>query len=302
MKKSILIIFLLSLLFAGDWLDVQPDARSQSLGGADISTLGNAWAALSNPACLTGNSQLSFASFKQIEDVQFSYAGFQMVLFNGYIGAVYIDNGDFGFKNTSYTGGQPVISGADFGFNNRAFFLSWAAPLFSNKNYNIQVNWGVTYKVINQRIADYSAWGQGADLALAGSIGNALKIGLVQYNAISPSFLWNSSGQAESMTKRTKIGMGYFINNSLLIVSAYELDGYRYNKLSIGIEYSIVNTLFLRLGGYHNSISNDGVNNQNNITVGVGIKIYGLELDCAYEPANIESLGDTFKFSIDYLL
>ncbi len=308
---------------AGDFLNLGFGARSLALGEASTSMARGAEAIYWNPARL---GQLRSGEFLAMHSEQFAGAiahdNLAVVLplgdpSEGGIGggilrvAVdeiprtadldWLDHGADGIPNTrddgegdgDWTPGERVIhdeSRIRYGSDDQtALLLSHGRPLGS------MVSWGLTAKIVRQKIANASSFGMGVDLGVSLAPLHNYRVG-VRIADAGGTRLWWSTGRRERVRTSVWAGQAYMlpltgIGSSLCVgtdARFYDVGEAGHDSfVSLGAEYSFRDAVFARAGV-----------RADEFVAGGGIRYRRWNVDYAF--AGHDVLGNTHRIAMSW--
>jgi len=177
-----------------------------------------------------------------------------------------------------------AVSKGNFGSQEWAALLSLAYPP------STEVAWGTTFKLVSQKIKDYSARGFGSDLGLLFMGQKDIQYGLVIENLISPNLQLRDT--MESYPRRVRYGLALSPNlfrRYLKTVITADLVSQEDTtpKQFYGIEGEVFKRIRLR-GGYNTATFEQ--------SCGAGLMISRLTIDYAY--VLHQYLGDTHRVGL----
>lgn len=284
MKKIILIIFTVLFavsLYAGDksrrgttgadQLLVPVGARSISTAGAFVATVNGVEAIYYNPAGLdiSQQSEVMFSYMNYIADINMSYLG---------VGTNLGGFGSVGLSLKSFDVGDIPITTNEFpdGTGNTYSPTFLTLGLTYSKVLTDRVSIGTTVKFINETIGSASANGFGIDAGVQYKFSNNLSIGAT-INNIGPNMTYSGqdlrvqtgvpgsvvgapNGTYEVVAEPFQIpsyfqlSLAYQENfdeqNKIMLASTFVANNSLDDVFNFGLEYSYINTFFIR-GGYH---------------------------------------------------
>jgi len=289
MKKLITFLFIACLslaVYAGDrdrkgttgadQLLIPVGARGIATGGAFIANLTGLESIYYNPAGLdvTAQTEAMFSYLNYIADINMSY--FAAATSLGDVGSIGLS-----IKTMSF--GDIPITTADFpdgtGSTYSPSFI--VLGLTYSKVITDRISVGTNIKLINETIVNTSATGFGIDVGVQYRFDNRLSLGVALKNigpnmkysgpdlqtstSIPGSFIGTGGGTFEITAEEFQIpsyfelsvAYAYPFNeqNSLVIASTYTANNSLEDLFLFGLEYSYLNTFFIR-GGYDMLVEN----------------------------------------------
>jgi len=181
--------------------------------------------------------------------------------------------------------------------NDFNFFLNISRAVTKN-NYTTQ--FGFSGRYYYQKISEYSATGFGVDAGLAFIISPNLKVGFSLTNfGTSMKFV----REHFSLPTKFLTGIGYDVdlaksNRSPRLKITSDLGYWLHEKklnLNTGLEFSVQEKYFLRVGYKFNNIAN------NQYSAGFGVIVKKIRLEYAYNPYNLDLVcTHHFSFGVGY--
>ncbi len=289
MKKIIILLITLSIVFATDLQDINPSPYFTSMAGAGTAIESTAYAPFMNPAGIGKSINISVSTFKILGQIDYTYIGFCTPFYVGNIAFGYSRTSDGGYKKTSYVEGQPAITGLDFSYNTHIYGFAWSYELenFFTKDASFKIG------IAGKRLEEYLDTGYGAativDFGVQYSPNSFLTVAYTLYNANSPQINWNQDIRSETISNKSIYGIAYSPFANIKIIADYKNDGYRKPGLAMGGEYRLLNTLALRCGYTEGSFY-----------TGLGVSFNELRIDMSYAMANYEYQSESYKLSLAY--
>jgi len=252
-------------------------ARALAMGGANVAVANDATAGYWNPAGLSQVEKFSFSSMvaaNMSEDRKYNYLALAGKFEFGAIGFSWLNAGTSDIMKYS---SQEVREG-DFDANDHAFLFS-----YGNAMENLMV--GFNFKVVYQKIDDYSKSGVGFDAGVKYAVDEMLHLG------VTASDLGTKIG--ESVPATFRIGAAVFPVEGFTIPVDIEKVQHRSElKLRLGGEYA-----YQFADDYFGAVR--GGVNDGEFTIGAGLKIMGkYSLDYAYISENGDAFGENHRISL----
>ena len=191
------------------------------------------------------------------------------------LGMLYLNSGDFDQRNEL---NQELGS---FGVSDLAFLISWSKEAYSG------ISIGFNYKLVNQRIMDYSGIGHGIDLGFKKRLFNRLDAGLMFMNLIQPKMKLANESESFPMQVRLGASMKFLEDKLVLSTDVAKIIGWDYAFFNIGTEYNLIDNLAIRAGL-----------NNGRITMGLGFVLDQIGVD--YGNKSVSEFGFTQNFAIKY--
>jgi hypothetical protein len=270
-----------------NFLELGVGARTAAMGDANTAWANDAYGLHYNPAGVARNSRQEAAAFynSYVQDLSHSYFAYLHPLSIGTLGLslTYFDLGSV--DRTTISSAGAVVGKATAG--DIAFGVSYARPVARS------VDLGVTLKILNERLDNYSATAGAVDLGVMWRPPVAgLTFGASLTNlGSSLEFV----REREPLPLALKLGAGYVnlsrrwgVASDLVVTRSRDIAG------RIGGEYWVLpNNLALRAG------FNSSVEAGSGFTVGAGFRWEDLRLDYAYVPTG--DLGRQHQMSLSYV-
>jgi len=297
-SKFLVVFCLLSVVCSsGAWADdnhmlpmlrMGVGSRALAMGGAYVAEAHDATAGYWNPAGLADIRCVSLAamySAQMAEDRSYNYFGLgwtpSQVTNYGTFGISWLNSGITDIlrydSNNNYKG--------TFKDMNNVFLVSWA---FKNEFKQKTFSFGLSLKVVQQKIDDYSKTGVGGEAGLKFLVDPRIALGLMVHDL---------GTKVDNWTVPTSIAVGMAIyplgeDHSLSIPIDYGKTLNRNDEtFHFGAEYMwefATNYSAALMAGL-----NDG-----NFSVGVGLKVSKIRLDYAYVTEKVDFLHQNHKISL----
>jgi hypothetical protein len=252
-------------------------ARALGMGGAYIAVANNAAAGYWNPAGLSQVEKWSFSSMiaaNMSEDRKYNYLAIAGKFNFGALGFSWLNSGTSEIDKYSDVG----VANGSFDANDHAF-------LFSYGNMMDKLMFGMNFKVVYQKIDDYSKSGVGFDAGVKYIVDDKANIAVVAQD------LGTKVGKAVPATFR--VGIAVFPVEGFTIPLDIEKVQHRSEiKLRAGAEYSY------QFATDYWAAVRGGVND-GEFTIGAGLKVaarYGL--DYAYISEAGDAFGENHRISL----
>lgn len=268
-------------------LDIDPGVRLLGSGGAGIAVVSGAETLYYNPAGLADLPGLSFSSFYASYLGVANYSAFALTLRNWGIGALLFSSGGI----PGYDDGG--VSTGNLAYNNSAILFGFGLrpsdiPFIPTMPFDFAL--GGRIKYVSANVAETKGTGFSFDLGFRTMIPD-VRLGPISISdaALGVSIV-NVFGNLGYETTQERFPMDIRLGASAVFLKAIQLalDLSLGGALNVGVSYSPVNTLAVRLG----AISKGG---GLSITAGVGVGIEGFLIDYAYVS---HTLGGTHRVSL----
>lgn len=302
-------------IIANDPFTFGVGARALGMGKTSIGVSDNITGIFLNPASLANIKwfQISSLSGKYLNNYNYVNVGFAVPVKYGAFGLGYVNSGvSFVTASTTIEGGR-VVAGSGlstYSYNNQAFLLSYGLKVQ-------KLDLGASLKFFSPNItgpgiSGGTSSGYQADFAINSQILPYAKTGLVCQNIFSFSKLKWDSGVEEIYPTIIRPGLSLKIigkegirknpTQELALNIDCDMQLQSAPTLHIGLEWTPVELLKLR-SGIDQSIginSKGNIEQQNNLTLGLGLNFSGFQFDYAYHIDNSTTNNYTHYFSLSY--
>jgi hypothetical protein len=264
-------------------------ARALAMGGAHVAEAHDATAGYWNPAGLADIRCVSLASMYaagMAQDRSFNYFGFgwtpSQVTNYGTFGISWLNSG---IKEINKYDTHSDVPSGTFDDMNNVFIISWA---FKNEFKAKTFAFGLSLKVLQQKIDDYSKTGFGGDAGIKFVVDPRIALGLM---------VRDLGTKVDNWTVPTNVTVGMAIyplgeDHALCIPIDYGKTINRQDEtFHFGAEYMwefATNYSAALMAGL-----NDG-----NFSVGVGVKVSKIRLDYAYVTEKVDFLNQNHRISL----
>ncbi|PID27319.1 MAG: hypothetical protein CR982_06105 [Candidatus Cloacimonadota bacterium] len=304
---SILFILNGSSKYAGEFITGSMDPRSLALGNNILTSFSDATAAYYNPSFmpeLEGKSLFISHSERFEGLVNQEFIGFTTKMDNHYLGFTLIRLGVDDIPLTKLDSNEGGVSE-----NNRPSISKYvddneiALGVSYGFKYNEKFNFGGSAKILYKGFEEESAYGVGFDISALYKFDEKNLFAAKIQDVTTSSLFW-TTGSSEFIKPSIYFGGEYnlfweYMNANVKLLGGGRIgtEGYdRNSDLSFsefdltfngGVEFLISEVLILR-----------GGTEMERWGCGVGVTMYGAELDYSFKPNN--NLGDTHKVSLSY--
>lgn len=297
MKRNTLLAAIVLLLtsspavFAGgttaSFLKLGSGARATGLGGAFTAVSGDINAISYNPAGLANikRSEAGFTRAELVEGVSYNFLGYSRPAAKGVMGL-----GVNYLSQSSIEGrGANREATGEFRASDTAINLAYARPLTARAGL------GLNFKYITSHIAGESASGWAVDAGWQYKMPvKGLSLGFAAQN-LGPKMKFLDEGSALPLTARA--GAGYvLLDNVLISFDVSRQINEKVNVFSIGSEYAVFNSLFMRAGYLGNAVPGGNLADAGGFKAGFGLKLKGFNLDYAVTPFG--DIGKAHRISL----
>lgn len=267
---------------AGAFLENGMGAKASSMGGAFVSLADDANAVYWNPAGLAQIKQLSadfmYASpMSEIDGVDYyTFA----VSYPTEIGIVGLGLIHFSVADIPITSDRSGPTGETFSNTETAIFVSYGMAL------DEAMSIGLSLKILNHAVYEYSATGYGIDLGFLYRFSDRLRLGIQLNNLMAPSLQLNN--EIYSVPLKLNTGLSYKLFDVFTMVTDFKFAGDKSIVIKPGMELGLwQNILFVRQGYSMNT---------DEWSLGLGINYGGYKMDYGY--STHPWLGYTNRFGI----
>ncbi len=277
--------------FAGgttaSFLKLGSGARAAGLGGAYTAVSGDINSISYNPAGLANlkNSAASFTRAELVEGVSYNFLGYSRPAVKGNIG---LGVNYLGQASIEGRGANREATGS-FQASDTAINLAYARPVTSRSGV------GLNFKYITSRIAGESASGWAVDAGWQYKTPvNGLGLGFAVQN-LGPEIKFLDEGSALPLTARA--GARYALPaNILLSLDISRQVNEKKTVFSLGSEYAVFNSLFMRAGYLASAVSAGSLADAGGLKAGFGFKLRNFNLDYAVAPFG--DIGKAHRISL----
>jgi hypothetical protein len=280
-----------AVVFAGgttaSFLKLGSGARAAGLAGAFTAVSGDMNAISYNPAGLAGlkRSEAGFTRAELVEGVSYNFLGYSRPAAKGNIG---LGVNYLGQASIEGRGASREAIGS-FQASDTAINLAYARPVTSRSGV------GLNFKYITSRIAGESANGWAVDAGWQYKTPvSGLGIGFAVQN-LGPEMKFLDEGSALPLTARA--GAGYvLLDNVLLSLDVSRQVNEKKTVFSVGSEYAVFNSLFMRAGYLASAVSGGSPADAGGLKAGFGFKLRNFSLDYAVAPFG--DIGKAHRISL----
>ena len=263
---------------AGYWLDIIPDARSSSMGGANTAIATSALAAYWNPACLYKQSGWQSTYLNIMAGMQnYLCLAVAAPVPDGTVGASIMTLTADGIRQTIYQDGRPLETG-----NALNLLYTLITATYATESDGWQQ--GISCKLLSHQLAGESAAGIGIDIGAKKSFG-PWAIGATK--TFLPITLCWSNGTSETIQSQTRIGIGYQPLKSLMLAMDINLEKSS-RPIMLGTEFQMSNIAFRF--GYGGSTAL--------LNFGAGIVLKNTILDVSYSISEYAHVSPAYRLSL----
>jgi len=168
-----------------------------------------------------------------------------------------------------------------FSMMDMAFLFNWSKQIFSG------ISVGANYKVVSERMLEFSGMGHGFDIGIKTKLFNRVDVGLSLMNIISPKV--KLANTAQKYPTQFRLGFASKLLSERLVVSAdvTKIFNWESTFVNVGCEYQIINNISVRAGLH-----------RGRFTIGTGFSFnhYGFD----YSNSSVSELGMNHRFAVKY--
>lgn len=188
-----------------------------------------------------------------------------------------------GFLGSEVTEGRVELTG------HSASYKGWGLIVGTGKRVSKKVGVGAGLKIIQERGDQSKASGIGMDLGVAIDAHERVKLGINIQNIIQPTMTWNTPSQTkETVPMKLRLGSStYSRSHKVGIHNELILENGKHPKGNWGVGYRLHRFMDL----------NAGIN-QDNVSLGVGLRMSPLEVGFSWTKPKRESVDAYYKLGI----
>lgn len=262
-------------------------ARGPAMGMAQVSIPQGADSVYWNPAALAKSKNVQLAtSASEIYGTNYKTFGFTFPNAYGEWGVLILSADQQGIPETVLdTNGRPAATGAQFGYDAKALYLSYAREFG-------RLSAGLSAKYLAEGLAGRGANGIGLDVGVLLKASELLSFGLKMENLIASPLKWDTaSGSSDNVETGTRMGTSMlFLDGKLLVSGDLLIRGDKTLAFFAGGEYKLIGDLLVRCGLF-----------DSRPTFGLGLNYFNLTADYAYVKGN-DYLDDSHRLSLSFTL
>ena len=307
---SILLVVISSLSWGGEVVDIGKagmGARVLGMGKAFVGIADDCNSLFANPAGLAKVQKIELVSMKTslMGDVDYLMAGGSFPMEIGTIAVGYISGGVDGIVLTTLSNGRPA-AGNSISYSDKEILVGYGVEVGSllggildGKLYG-----GTTLKLlVKEAGSEGNGSGYGLDLGLLYEPTTAFALGISQRN-IGSQVNWKS-GASDEVAGITVLGMKLDLGKVLLGLDAELAKATAPLLMHGGMEWKAMDYLALRAGlDQLPAPASDGSTQKatasNSLTLGVGLNLFGVQIDYAHHPYYDETENTTQFVSVGY--
>jgi hypothetical protein len=264
----------------GTYLHTGVGARAMAMGQAFTALAKDGTAIYWNPAGLANQDpyQIYFMHSSLFMDTNFDYVAATAPTRqygNFGLGLIALTSGNF--QQTSELNEEL----GTFGLSDMAFMLSWSKVVGSD------VAVGLNYKLVTQKMLDYSGIGHGFDLGLKRQFFDWLYTGFTITNLLTPKMTLANVTDVYPRQLRLGLATSLFEDKLLVSTDISKILGWGKLHFSTGLEYHVLSGLDLRIGVNHDRF-----------TMGIGFAFN--KAGIGYGAQNTSELGMNHLFAVSY--
>jgi hypothetical protein len=168
-----------------------------------------------------------------------------------------------------------------FNMMDLAFLFNWSKEAYPG------VSVGINYKLVTQRMLEFSGVGHGFDVGVKARLFNRFDAGLTLMNIIKPNVTLANEAQVYPAQFRLGVASRFLNENLVLSADVAKIVGWESTRINLGCEYQIVKNIAIHAGVHHGRF-----------TVGAGFSFnhYGFD----YSNSSVSELGMNHRFAVKY--
>jgi tetratricopeptide (TPR) repeat protein len=259
-------------------------ARALGMGGGFVSLADDATAMFYNPASLPvlESQEISLMHMDLFEGTMYNFGGwvYPDIKLGGFgVGFMRIGTDDIPRMNN-------YIPDGSFDYAQSQFLLAYGQRLQGG------LSLGLTFKLVNQSIADLSDYGFGFDLGMMARLSRHLSAGLLIRDMVPPELELSQKSEITPISVLGGLSVRHLsLGRSAALTGSLEVEKIenRSSRLHTGAELVIQSSYALR-AGY----------DRDNFSLGVGASLKRLKIDYAYK--FLDYIEDSHRFSVSFLI
>jgi len=168
-----------------------------------------------------------------------------------------------------------------FSMMDLAFLFNWSKEVYPGLSV------GLNYKLVTQRMLEFSGLGHGLDLGLKTRLLNRLDVGLTLMNVLRPQVKLAHETQSYPSQFRLGVASSFLGDKLTLSADVAKIIGWETTRINVGCEYRLLNHIAIHAGVH-----------QGRFTVGSGFSFnhYGFD----YSNSSVSELGMNHRFAVRY--
>jgi tetratricopeptide (TPR) repeat protein len=278
-----------SLAIAGDAgrespFSVGAGARALAMGSGFTSVADDATAVFYNPAGLSllEFQQVSFMHMVLFEGTEYNFASWAYPTPSlGGFGVAYMRIGVNDIVKRSN-----FVEVGNFDFSHSQFLVSYGRQLPGDLAI------GLSLKIVNQELEDYSDYGIGLDLGIFGHLTDVVSAGIIVRDMIPPTLQIDTADEVTPVSVAGGLSLQDIdLSQRLRLTASFELEKVedKSARIHTGAEVIVDESYALR-AGY----------DRDNLSFGAGITFHRLKVDYAYK--FLDYIEDSHRFSVSFLV
>ncbi len=274
---------------AAPFLDIDVDARTAGMAGADIASPAGLSALYWNPAALSNlqAQHIGGSHAAWFQGISLEWAGYGSPV--GRSGGVAV--------SAAFLRSDALTEYNDIGEATGSFHVYDAALAAGyGQRFGERISLGAAVKTVHQSVGELSGTGYAVDLGSSAEVG-AFRFGFVVAN-LGPDMSFDGERFPLPMVYRAGAAYRAF-GGKVVATSALTIPAFYYEDVRAGLEVLPVDAIGFRIG-YRHILSQGRDDALTGLSYGVGFVASGLRFDYAFQP--FEELGDTHRLGILFVV
>jgi hypothetical protein len=162
-----------------------------------------------------------------------------------------------------------------------AFLFNWSKEVYPGLSV------GLNYKLVTQRMLEFSGVGHGLDVGLKTRLFKGLDVGLTVMNVLRPQVKLAHETQSYPSQFRLGVASSFFEDKLTFSADLAKIIGWESTRINVGCEYRVLKQIAIHAGVH-----------QGRFTVGSGFSFnhYGFD----YSHSSVSELGMNHRFAVRY--
>ena len=276
-------------------------ARAISLGHSYRAVGKDGFALMWNPAGLahTKSSQINLYHTTLLSALTHQYIGYSHRFLDAW--SMGVSYSSFAVDDIIEANSSGIRSGNTFGFRGNTLTIGSGLKLGLFLKELNDVSIGLSSKFIGQQLHHHSAQGMTVDGGLLMRFSN-VNLALTAHNFVQLPMVWTTENKTtEYMLRYVGLGISYYVWPRFFVQSEVSIANDGAYTYALSSEWTLLSSPFAQLdlrGGIHQK---RGFKlGKIAMTAGVGLTLWNLSVDYAYDVAPLEFLDNNHIFSINY--